>query len=603
MPAVSEPQRKAMYAALEGHSTLGIPKSVAEKFVGKAAHDMSEEDWSCMREALIEWLNEEEAEPEHAEDASVSGGPGTLGYKLEQELKAAELRLRDAKEFFEFHSRQLNRGSSRADVDSAKKLVDQRSKELEAAKAQLDKFKKVLGRDEHVIDSLAFDRRTVRTYDVDGRMHVEITNISKANVCPYYGYEIPGAEEMGLEPYRVYKLYRDPNELAKAAPTFNNLPLLDQHVPVSAESPATDNVCGSTGTDAIFVHPYLKNSLVVWTQDSINLIESEDQKELSSAYRYRADMTPGSINGEAYDGVMRDIIGNHVALVERGRAGPDVVVGDAAIKLKGAFDMPKLISRTAAMAKGALIAALFPALAQDAKKVLGPLVDDVTAENIKEKKTAILSGITIAIDAQIAKDPKVKDKRASTISDATQLLDAIAEDAETEVPETKTPKTKTDPPAADEDDEDDEEKKKKAAADEEAKKKAEDEEKEKEKEKEKAMDKAIKLATDAAVKTATENLRKQQRETREAEKDVRPYVGELAIACDSAVQVYQEAFKVLGISSEGLSEAPLAAYKAILAAQPAPGSKRKSENIGQDAAAISDFAKRYPAASRIRTIS
>jgi hypothetical protein len=37
-PPVSEPQRKAMHAAAEGHSTLGIPKKVGEEFVGKA-HD------------------------------------------------------------------------------------------------------------------------------------------------------------------------------------------------------------------------------------------------------------------------------------------------------------------------------------------------------------------------------------------------------------------------------------------------------------------------------------------------------------------------------------------------------------------------------------
>jgi hypothetical protein len=33
MPYVSEAQRRAMYAAKEGRSTLGISKSVGEKFV------------------------------------------------------------------------------------------------------------------------------------------------------------------------------------------------------------------------------------------------------------------------------------------------------------------------------------------------------------------------------------------------------------------------------------------------------------------------------------------------------------------------------------------------------------------------------------------
>lgn len=177
---------------------------------------------------------------------------------------------------------------------------------------------------------LAFDRASVRSMDKDGRLHVEITNISKATVNPYFGYEIPDSEALGLEPSKVYMLLRDPDELAKAAPTSNNIQLLDRHDPVSADSPKPNITIGSTGTDAVFQAPFLKNSLVVWDAEAIKRIESGETQELSCAYRYRADMTSGIYEGIRYDGVMRDLCFNHVALVERGRAGPDVVVGDAA---------------------------------------------------------------------------------------------------------------------------------------------------------------------------------------------------------------------------------------------------------------------------------
>lgn len=52
---------------------------------------------------------------------------------------------------------------------------------------------------------LAMDRATVRRRDVNGYMHVEVSNISKANVCPYYGSEIPGRQEMGLQADRLTK--------------------------------------------------------------------------------------------------------------------------------------------------------------------------------------------------------------------------------------------------------------------------------------------------------------------------------------------------------------------------------------------------------------
>ncbi|EPP2701866.1 DUF2213 domain-containing protein, partial [Escherichia coli] len=152
---------------------------------------------------------------------------------------------------------------------------------------------------------LAFDKATVRSFDKDGRLHIEVTPISKANVCPYYGREIPNYRSLGLQPDKFYYLLRDPKELAKAASTFNNIPLLNEHIPVTAADPQKMAVVGSTGTDAEFDGTYLKNSLVVWDADSIAGIETDEKKELSSAYRYVADMTPGVHEGQPYDGVMR----------------------------------------------------------------------------------------------------------------------------------------------------------------------------------------------------------------------------------------------------------------------------------------------------------
>src|SRR5438552_84173 len=79
---------------------------------------------------------------------------------------------------------------------------------------------------------LAFDRASVRSYRKDGQMDVAVANISKACVNPYVGHEIPGWQELGLEPDKIYKLLRDPEELAKAASTFNNVPILSEHVAV-----------------------------------------------------------------------------------------------------------------------------------------------------------------------------------------------------------------------------------------------------------------------------------------------------------------------------------------------------------------------------------
>jgi Uncharacterized protein conserved in bacteria (DUF2213) len=182
-------------------------------------------------------------------------------------------------------------------------------------------------------DEWAFDAPSVRDTDHDGRLHVELTPISKANICPYTGKEIQDAnphKRLGLDNDKIYYMLRHPDELRRAADTANGIQLLKKHIGVNAESYKPYETVGSTGTDAIFDGTYLKNSLSIWAKNAIDDIYSDEKKELSSAYYYDADMTPGVYQGQAYDGVMRNIRFNHVALVPKGRAGPDVCVADSA---------------------------------------------------------------------------------------------------------------------------------------------------------------------------------------------------------------------------------------------------------------------------------
>jgi uncharacterized protein len=179
-----------------------------------------------------------------------------------------------------------------------------------------------------MVAALAFDYASVRHFDADGRLHVAVANISAARVNPYLGSEIPDYERLGLNPSKTYMLLRDPDELRKAAPTFDSLPVLKRHVPVTARDHRPDLVVGSTGA-VKFTDPYLKTTLCFWAQDAIDAIESGARKELSSAYHFEVDMRPGTYQGQRYDGRMINIRGNHVALVDQGRVGGDVVVGDS----------------------------------------------------------------------------------------------------------------------------------------------------------------------------------------------------------------------------------------------------------------------------------
>lgn len=341
-----------------------------------------------------------------------------------------------------------------------------------------------------ITESLAFDRASVRTIDENGRLQISRTNISKANVNAYYGREIPGSEELGLEPNKLYRLWRHPDELRKAAKTFNNIPVLSKHIPDFPTDPPNEFRVGVTHSNAEFDGTYLTVGMSIWDNSAIAGIESGEQRELSASYKYVADMTPGvTPDGEPYDGVMRDIFGNHEALVPDGRAGPDVLVADS---------LPPELNHMRKHKVAAIRATLKPLLAQDAdleaevRKALLAL-DEAEKEDEKENKPA---------DDE---DDDEKDKKKT---------------------------------ADDEDDEEDKDKKKTA----------EDEDDEEDgKVSKTAMDSAIRLAADSATKKAAENFRK----IREAEQVVRPLIGDV-VAMDSAEDVYRTALEQSGVDIAGV---------------------------------------------------
>lgn len=241
---------------------------------------------------------------------------------------------------------------------------------------------------------LAYDR-SMRSKDAFGRLHVEVCNIGKATVSPYLGREIPDYKALGLHPDQVYNLYRDPAELAKAIDTFDNIPILIKHVPVTAAKPEQELTVGTTGSSAVFEHPFVKNSIAVWTDEAIQLIESHEQEQLSPAYLYTPDMTPGvSPEGLPYHGVMRNIIGNHVALVAAGRQGPEVVVADSLPPelppMRSKF-LSKFLALFAPAATPEQVIALDAALAMDKW--------DLSEDEMKAAKDAMAMKLGKACDA------------------------------------------------------------------------------------------------------------------------------------------------------------------------------------------------------------
>lgn len=189
--------------------------------------------------------------------------------------------------------------------------------------------------------TLLNDAGSARRKDENGFLHVADNPVSRVQVAPYYGYEIPDWQKYRLDPDRQYHFLRPADELEAMVPSIKNLPIELDHHETDAENLPKAAVIGSMGSDARFDGEFLRVSLCFTDADAIRAIESGEIRELSMSYFFDLDMTPGSHEGQPYDGVMRNLRGNHLALVTSGRCGPRVGVRDAASPQPLETDMDK----------------------------------------------------------------------------------------------------------------------------------------------------------------------------------------------------------------------------------------------------------------------
>lgn len=175
---------------------------------------------------------------------------------------------------------------------------------------------------------------TAREFDANGWFEVKDNPLSLVGVFPYLGRSI----DPEADPDKLFSVYRPAEELAAAecVESFKLLPWVDDHTMLGSEeeglTPAErKGVQGVIGQDVYFDGAdgdgVLKGNIKVFSEAMASLI-ANGKKELSCGYRCRYEYAPGSFKGQAYDYVQRDIRGNHLALVDNGRMGPDVAVLD-----------------------------------------------------------------------------------------------------------------------------------------------------------------------------------------------------------------------------------------------------------------------------------
>ena len=229
---------------------------------------------------------------------------------------------------------------------------------------------------------------TKRQKDINGWFEVKDNPISKVGVFDYSGAQIGAAD-----PNRIYRVYRPAEELADPATieSFKLLPIVDDHTmlgnPSEGMTPAEDKgVAGVIGEEVYFKHPYLLANIKVFSETLRQKIEA-GKIDLSGGYRCFYEFTPGIFEGEPYDAIQRQPRGNHLALVDEGRMGSDVVVLD---HLKFTVDKKDTITMENEKLLSALQAALDKlnkgsALTQEDIENLASVVNNLAQPTSKEE--------------------------------------------------------------------------------------------------------------------------------------------------------------------------------------------------------------------------
>ena len=461
-----------------------------------------------------------------------------------------------------------------------------------------------------------------RTKDDDGHLFIPSSIVSAAQVNNYRGEEIPNSSRLGLDPKKLYALLRDPDELAKGAETLHGKPFVLVHRSQTAEDHNRQITIGSV-MNPVWEDPNLKAEIMVWVKEGIDFIESGEKSSLSCGYRYEAVMQPGTYNGISFDGRMTAIEFNHLALVENPRV-IGAVVGDEATTNQPSEQpiMNTAVSRRFAairafvaprLAKDQSIEGLEHILALDADPDMMEPGADKKAKDEEEKAKA----------KKEADDKKAKD--AAEEEEKKKVADKKAKDAATEEEEKK---KAADRKARDEKKSMD--RKARDAAPEglkgwlkgkmnaedygkacdmlESERKADDEASAMSSMTEKDPDpentnstggaKDKKAMDEDTVKGLVAAERRNQQAIYEARNAVRPRVGELTLAFDSAEDVYKTALEASGVKTAGVHPS---AFKAMFGMLPSRNVETLSDRrLAMDAASSKSFAERFPGAAAIR---
>ena len=242
------------------------------------------------------------------------------------------------------------------------------------------------------------------------------------------GIQIYAGWEVGKPDMPLVKVYRPDSEVFSrdTLASFAHRPVTNDH---PSEAVTADNwkehAVGNTADEIARDGSFVRVPLMVSDAAAIADIE-KGKRELSAGYTCDLAFEAGrTADGEAYDAIQKNIRANHVAIVQRGRAGSEVRIGDDAGKWGAAPIRPTTDKETITMSdalRTVVVDGLSVSTTDQGAQAIAKLQKDLetSAANLA-KLTADHAEAIKAKDAELAKKDAALDAEKAKVLDAAAL--------------------------------------------------------------------------------------------------------------------------------------------------------------------------------------
>lgn len=244
------------------------------------------------------------------------------------------------------------------------------------------------------------------------------------------GIQLYLGDEVGKPELKTVRVYRPADEVFadKSLQSFTHAPVTVNH-PDEAVNAGNwkDLAVGEVSTAAKKDGDWVWLPLILKDAAAIASVES-GKRELSAGYECQLDWTPGTTaDGQAFDAVQRGIKINHLAIVDRARAGSQARIGDGATSwgTSPISTNDQNLEREKIMTLKTVTVDGIPVEVTDQ----GATVIDTLQKRLADANAKMATADAAHVSALAAKDAELAKKDAEIDALKGKVLDATAMDA------------------------------------------------------------------------------------------------------------------------------------------------------------------------------